>query len=198
LCTRAILLVAMVQCKSHDFFHGGNSLPDAISSEGAGKRIAMIDSLKTGISFGLTSGAITTLGLMVGLHSGTHSRIAVIGGILTIAIADAFSDALGIHISEESENVHTGPQIWAATVATFFSKFLFALTFLIPVLLLELQTAMIVSTIWGLSAVAVLSYVIGRVENANTWKVIAEHLVIAFVVVVATHFLGDWISSVFQ
>jgi len=45
--------------------------------------------LKTGVSFGLTSGIITTLGLMVGLHSGTQSRIAVVGGILTIAIADA-------------------------------------------------------------------------------------------------------------
>ena len=32
----------------------------------------MRESVKTGISFGLTSGVITTLGLMVGLHSGTH------------------------------------------------------------------------------------------------------------------------------
>ena len=61
-------------------------------------------SWKTGISFGLTSGVITTLGLMVGLHSGSHSRAIVIGGIMTIAIADAMSDALGIHVSEESKN----------------------------------------------------------------------------------------------
>ena len=44
-------------------------------------------SWKTGLSFGLTSGVITTLGLMVGLHSGTHSRAVVIGGILTIAMS---------------------------------------------------------------------------------------------------------------
>jgi hypothetical protein len=59
--------------------------------------------VRKGVSFGLTSGVITTLGLIVGLHSGTHSKIAVISGILTIAIADAMSDALGMHISEESE-----------------------------------------------------------------------------------------------
>ena len=64
-------------------------------------------SLEVGLSFGITSGIITTLGLMVGLHSGTHSKVTVIGGILTIAIADSFSDALGIHISEESEGIHT-------------------------------------------------------------------------------------------
>jgi len=73
-------------------------------------------SLKTGFSFGLTSGIITTLGLMVGLHSGTHSKLAVTGGILTIAIADAFSDALGIHISEESKNKRITKEIWQTTV----------------------------------------------------------------------------------
>ena len=55
--------------------------------------------VKTGISFGITSGIITTLGLMVGLANGTGSRLIVIGGILIIAIADSFSDALGIHVS---------------------------------------------------------------------------------------------------
>ena len=58
----------------------------------------MKDSLRTGISFGLTSAVITTLGLMVGLHSGTHSKIVVLADIPTVAIVDAFSDALGIHI----------------------------------------------------------------------------------------------------
>lgn len=55
--------------------------------------MAIKQSFKTGFSFGLTSGIITTLGLMVGLHSGTHSKLVVLGDILTIAIADAFSDA---------------------------------------------------------------------------------------------------------
>ncbi len=41
----------------------------------------MRHSLKTGLSFGLTSGIITTIGLMVGLNSGTHSKLVVIGGI---------------------------------------------------------------------------------------------------------------------
>ena len=33
-------------------------------------------------------------------------KAVIISGVLVIAIADAFSDALGIHISEESENKH--------------------------------------------------------------------------------------------
>ena len=110
----------------------------------------MRHSFKTGFSFGLTSGIITTLGLMIGLSSGTFSRVAVIGGILTIAIADAFSDALGIHISEESENKHTTKKIWEATVTAFLSKFIFALTFVVPILLFKLTTAILISVIWGI------------------------------------------------
>ncbi|MCP4376232.1 MAG: hypothetical protein GY794_08680 [bacterium] len=155
----------------------------------------MKSSLRTGIVFGLTSAIITTLGLMIGLHSGTHSRIVVIGGILTIAIADAFSDALGIHVSEEAENIHTAKQIWVATAATFFAKFLFALTFLVPVVLLPLPTAIIVSLIWGMSILAILSYAMARSQGEAPWKVVSEHVVIAIIVICITHLVGQWVST---
>ena len=155
----------------------------------------MNDSLRTGISFGLTSAVITTLGLMVGLHSGTHSKIVVLAGILTIAIADAFSDALGIHVSEEAENTHTARQIWRATVATFLTKFVFAMTFAVPVFVLSLSTAIVVSLIWGLSILTVLSYIIARSQGAPPWKVVGEHLMIAIVVIGVTHWVGDWIRT---
>ena len=158
----------------------------------------MKHSLKVGFSFGVTSGIITTLGLMIGLHSGTHSKVVVIGGVLTIAIADAFSDALGIHISEEFENKHTIKQIWTATIATFLSKFIFALTFIIPLLLFELPTAIMISIIWGLSVLCLLSYRIATEQKVSPWKVIAEHLVIVLVVIILTHYLGDWIASRFR
>jgi len=155
-------------------------------------------SIKIGFSFGLTSGIITTLGLMVGLHSGTRSTLVVLGGILTIAIADAFSDALGIHIAEESENVHSQKEIWESTVSTFFSKFLFALTFVIPILIFDLSTAILVSVLWGLSVLSVISFVMAKEQRQNPWTVVAEHLAIALVVIIITHFVGDWISSRFS
>jgi len=154
-------------------------------------------SVKTGFSFGLTSAIITTLGLMVGLHSGTHSKLAVIGGVLTVAIADAFSDALGIHVSEESENRHDAKEIWESTIATFSSKFIFALTFIIPVLLLELSAALVVSVIWGLSILGILSFGIAKGQKTNRWKMVVEHLAIGLVVIVIAHYVGDWISSTF-
>ncbi len=154
------------------------------------------DSIRTGVSFGLTSGVITTLGLMVGLHSGTNSRIAVLGGILTIAVADAFSDALGMHVCEESENAHSTREVWESTIITFVSKFFFASIFIIPVLLLNLTTAIIVSVVIGLLIIAVASYYIARTQGAKPWKVIAEHLVIASAVIVITHYVGELVAVI--
>lgn len=157
----------------------------------------MKEALKVGISFGSTSGVITTLGLMVGLHSGTHSKLAVVGGIITIAIADAFSDALGIHVSQEATNNKSSTHVWAATVATFVSKFLIALTFVFPVLYFDFLTAMFFSLGWGLIVLTALSYRIAGYQNQKPHRVIFEHLFIALAVVVVTHFVGLWVGRVF-
>lgn len=158
----------------------------------------MNHSLTTGFSFGLTSGVITTMGLMVGLQSGTQSKLVVIGGILTIAIADAFSDALGIHISEESENKHTAKQIWQSTFATFLAKFSFASTFVLPILLLDLITAVWINIFWGLLVLAIFSYGVGKRAKRNPWKVVREHLTIAVLVILITHLAGSIIKKIFS
>jgi vacuolar iron transporter family protein len=155
-------------------------------------------SLRTGFSFGLTSGIITTLGLMVGLDSATASKLVVIGGILTIAVADAFSDSLGMHISQESENEHTTKEIWVATIATFLTKFIFALTFLIPVLLLPVSIAVLAAVVWGMFLLFILSAYIAKREKIKQWKVIGEHLSIAVLVIIITNFVGGLIKQYFQ
>ncbi|MBR9683806.1 hypothetical protein GOV03_04680 [Candidatus Woesearchaeota archaeon] len=157
----------------------------------------MNHSIKVGFSFGLASGVITTLGLIVGLHSSTHSLSVIIGGILIIAIADALSDATGIHISEESENKHTTLEIWQAATATFFTKFIFALTFVVPLLLFQLTTAIIVSIAWGLSLLTIFSIYLAKQQKAKIWKVVGEHLFIAVAVIVITHYVGRWVSLYF-
>ena len=153
----------------------------------------MKTSFKTGLSFGLTSGVITTLGLMMGLHAGTHSRTVVIGGIVTIAVADAWSDALGIHIAEESKSNGNVSKISESTIAIFVAKFLIAMTFVAPVLSLPLEDAMMVSVVWGLSLLAVLSYLLARGQQIPAWKVITEHVVIGISLIAATHYVGDWV-----
>lgn len=151
-------------------------------------------SYRTGLSFGLTSGVITTLGLMVGLHAGTHSRAAVLGGIVTIAVADALSDALGIHITEEANN-RGAAQVWESTAATFTVKCLSAASFALPVLALPLEQAMIVSLVWGLCLLAGFSWFMARAQRVRPWGIVGEHLLIALAVIVVTYYLGRWIGA---
>ncbi len=157
----------------------------------------MKHSLEVGLNFGLTSGIITTLGVIVGLNSGTHSKLVVLGGIFTIAIADSMSDALGIHMSEESENVHSLKEIWQSTISTFLSKFLCALSFVIPVLLLDLMQAIMVSIVWGFLLIILLSYRMARKQHKKPYSIIGEHLLIATLVVILTHYVGELIAKVF-
>jgi vacuolar iron transporter family protein len=154
--------------------------------------------VEVGVSFGLTSGIITTLGLIVGLNAGESSKMVVLGGIVTVAIADALSDALGIHVSEESEHLYSDMHIWISTLATFVSKFLTSITFVIPVLLFPLDQAVIISVVWGLSFLSILNFFIAKIEKKNPVKVIVEHAVITLVVIFITNLVGTYIAQVFR
>jgi VIT1/CCC1 family predicted Fe2+/Mn2+ transporter len=157
----------------------------------------MRESIKTGISFGITSGIITTLGIMIGLNAATNLKLAVIGGILTVAIADAFSDALGIHIAEESSKRNGKKAIWEATTSTFFTKLIVALSFLIPILIFNLATAIIVNIAWGLLLIIIFNYVLAKQRKEKPLTVISEHLAIAVIVIAITFYLGKFIAIYF-
>ncbi|MDJ0904706.1 MAG: hypothetical protein QNI96_01700 [Woeseiaceae bacterium] len=152
---------------------------------------------RTGLYFGATSGVITTIGLITGLNAGTRSVAAVLGGIFVIAVADAMSDALGIHLAEEADPETTTGHVWAATISTFLNKFIFALSFAVPLLLLPLDTAVVVSLLWGMFVITVLSYFLARAQKARPLLIIGEHLGIAALVVVLSHFIGVWVNRTF-
>lgn len=157
--------------------------------------------LMKGLGYGLTSGVITTLGMMVGLNAGTGSKAAVLGGIMIIAVGDSMSDALGIHISEEAsalnekERDHSGA--WGAAVSTFVFKVIFASIFVVPVLLLPLETAVWVSVGFGMFLIALFSYLFAKRQQVKPTHVVFEHLAIAILVVILTHLIGDAVSYFF-
>ena len=150
-----------------------------------------------GFGFGITSGVITTLGVIVGLHSGTQSKLAVLVGVLVLAVADALSDAIGIHVSEEAENKHTPQELWQSAIFTFISKLCVALSFIIPLQLFELYTAILVSVAWGVLFISVFSYLMAKSQKQNPAKVIAEHVIIMIAVVILAHYIGDFVYELF-
>ena len=157
----------------------------------------MKDSLKMGIGFGITSGTITTLGLIVGLYSGTLSRLAIVGGVFTIAIADAFSDSVGLHLSKKFVNKDSRKEIWTSTLSTFISKFFIAISFLIPIIIFPLQKAVIISIIWGFTILSLFSFCIAKIQRKKAWPTILEHTATALIVVITTQIMGQIIRKFF-
>ena len=153
--------------------------------------------MRTGVFFGATSGVITTLGLIVGLYAGTASLVAVLGGIFVVAVSDAMSDALGIHLAQEADPESTEANVWWATASTFVTKLVVALTFALPLILFPLALAVLVAVAWGLVVITLLSYYLARAQRHAVLPVVAEHLGIAIVVVIVAHFIGVWTQNAF-
>ncbi len=153
----------------------------------------------TGISFGLTSGVITALGMIVGLHAATSSKLAVVAGIIIMAIADGLADAAGIHVAEETEIEkgeikHSHKEVWLSTIFTFLFVTVFILTFVIPILIFTLRTAVFVAVGWGIFLIISLNYYIARIKKENAVKLIIGHLLLALFVVIISYWVGSLIS----
>lgn len=150
-----------------------------------------------GIGFGITSGVITTLGLLVGLNSGTHEKLAVIGGVIVIAIADALSDAFGAHVSQEAKEGHSIRSLWEISYSTFLTKLIVALTFVIPVLIFSLDLAVIIAVIWGMFLLGIFSYIIAKNQKGNILGTIIEHISIGAIVVIISNYIGVFVRAYF-
>ena len=156
-----------------------------------------IPSIKKGLGFGITSAIITTLGIIVGMHGGTNLREVVIGAVLIIAFSDSLADSLGIYFSEKAAGKNPNQAI-TAMISAFLGKILFALTFLIPILLFNLHLAIIIDIIYGMILLGVYSYYTAKDKNESTIKTIIFHIVLAIFVISAAHLLGLWINSRFK
>jgi VIT1/CCC1 family predicted Fe2+/Mn2+ transporter len=154
----------------------------------------------TGVSFGLTSGVITAIGLIMGLYAATSSKTAVISGIIVMAVADGLADAAGLHTSEEAETEkgkvkHTSKETWRTAIFTFLSVSGFILTFAVPLLLFPIETAVYIDIAWGLMLLILLNFQIAKITNRNPAKLISEHIILALFVIVVSNWIGTTIAK---
>lgn len=154
-------------------------------------------SYKSGLGFGLTSGILTPLGLTVGLYSSTYNTCIIIAGIITISITDAFSDALGIHVSKEAGNEYSAKEIWEATIVTFLTKFFVGLTFIIPFLLFNVHKALVASIVWSILLLGSFSFHIALTRNEWPLQAVLEHLLIGTIVVLITYYVPQIVQQTF-
>ena len=149
---------------------------------------------QTRFSFGMTSAIVTNLALMVGLDWTINPRMSIIAAILVIALADNVADSLGIHIFQESEKVARS-EVWFSTSTNFLARFLVSMSFILLVVFLPITLAVPISLVWGLSLLALLSYVIAKDEGENPYLEIIKHVGIAVLVLITSELLSVLISK---
>jgi len=140
----------------------------------------------TRYSFGSTSAIITTMALIAGLDATQHAKTTIIGTLFIIGLADNISDTLGIHIFQESEGL-SPRAVWLSTVTNFLTRFLTVFIFIGIIYFFPISVAVPASVILGLLILSFVSYVVARRRRLNPVLSIAEHLVIALLVVLASH-----------
>ena len=148
----------------------------------------------TKFSFGASSALITNLGLIVGLVAGNNAKLNIIGGILVVALADNISDSFGIHMYQESDN-RNHKDLWLSTFSNFLARILVSFSFVFIIMFFSITSAVIISIIWGIILLMLMSYLIAKNNQTNIIKAIFEHLSIAAVVIVASHFVGRLILN---
>lgn len=149
-------------------------------------------------AYGISSGVLTTLGVMVGLLGATSSRLAVIGGILSIAIADSLSDSLGVYSLKISERGTTKKQALKSAINVFIGKLIFALSFIIPFLLFSLNTSVLVSIIWGLFLIMFLNLLISIAQGESIFKTVLKNTLITIAVLAISYGVGLLIKLIFN
>ena len=143
-------------------------------------------------SIGATAAITTSMGLIAGLTQGDTAKTGIVTGLLIIAVADNISDTLGLHIYKESEGA-SDKDVNTFTYGNFFVRLLLVATFVLIVLSFSSLNAFIISSVWGLVLLAILSYLIAKSKKINHWQQIIRHLLVAILVIIGSKLLGSLI-----
>jgi len=148
----------------------------------------------TNFSYGGTAGIVTSLSLIVGLDAATATKAAIVSGLLIVALADNLTDALSIHIYQESERLEAR-QAFRSTLTNFSARLLVSLSFVPLVVLLPNASAILAAVTWGLVLIVVLTAVIARERKVSVVVEVAKHVSVALVVILASKAIGWWITA---
>jgi vacuolar iron transporter family protein len=151
----------------------------------------------TNYVFGGSAAIITNVSIIVGLGSAGASKGAVLGSLLTIALADNISDSLGIHLYKEAEGTARELSI-LSTVLNFSARLVVSLTFVAMVLLLPTSRAIPLAIAWGLFLLVVMSYLISRNTGRRPLRETAKHVIVAIAVILLSHSVGHLIAQHFS
>lgn len=149
------------------------------------------------VSFGGTAAIVTSVALIFGLDAATATKSAIVSGLLIVALADNLTDALSMHIYQESERRLEAREAFILTWSNFVTRLAVALTFVLLVLLLPVGSALVATAAWGLSLLTLLTWALARERKVSFVKEMGKHFAAALAVIFASRGIGAFITARF-
>lgn len=141
------------------------------------------------LSFGGPAAIVTSMALIVGLGAATAGKMAIIGSLLVIGLADNLTDSLSVHIYQEAERL-AHRQALSTTVANYVARLTVTASFVLLVGLLPARTAAIAAVAWGTFLLSGLSYLLARARQVSATGEIFKHAGVALGVIVMSKAIG--------
>ena len=155
--------------------------------------------LRQGLIFGISSGVITTSGVLAGLVQTPVSPIILIVTIVSLAISDGISESYGLFISKKVEkpkdNGH-GPV--KSFVGLLVTKMIVVLSFLIPLLFsrqLGYYKNMSWPILWGVLILTILDYYTSCLRKEKLLPYLIKHYIILVITLGLNIFFGRMINK---
>jgi VIT1/CCC1 family predicted Fe2+/Mn2+ transporter len=145
------------------------------------------------ISYGGTAAVVTSTALISGLSAADTTKPVIVSALLIAALADNLTDALSVHIFQESEQLDQ-KDAFTGTVTNFATRLLLCISFVSLVVLLPRAHATEVAIVWGALLLAILTYLVARERKLNPLLEVAKHLGVASTVIVVSMLIGHWIG----
>ena len=149
------------------------------------------------VSFGGTAAIVTSVALIFGLDAATATKSTIVSGLLIVALADNLTDALSMHVYQESERQLEPREAFIATWSNFLTRLLLALTFVLLVVVFPIASAVVASAVWGLLLLVALTWAIARERKVSFAVELGKHCAAALAVIAASRGIGAFITARF-
>ena len=153
--------------------------------------------LRQGLIFGVSSGVITTSGVLAGLVQTSVSPVIVIVTVVSLAISDGISESYGLFISKKVEKPKdNGRGPIKSFIGLLFTKMIIVLSFLIPLLFsrkLGYYKNMIWPILWGVLILTILDYYASCLRKEKMVPYLIKHYILLFITVGLNVFFGRMI-----
>jgi len=134
------------------------------------------------------------MALISGLSAAVTTKAVIASAILIAAFADNLTDALSIHIFQESERLNE-KDAFTGTITNFLTRLLLCISFIVLVVLFPLSQVTKVAIVWGNVLLAGLTYLVARERKVRPLPEVLKHMLVAFLVITASIMIGHWISA---